>query len=61
MTAGVEDWLRCDRRGYLMTGPDLIDTTDRSWWSLDRDPLFLETSQARSSLPATCATARSSA
>ena len=46
LTAGVEDWLRCDRRGYLMTGPDLIDTTDRSWWSLDRDPLFLETSQA---------------
>jgi thioredoxin reductase (NADPH) len=46
LTAGVDDWLRCDRRGYLMTGPDLINTTDRSWWSLDRDPLFLETSQA---------------
>jgi thioredoxin reductase (NADPH) len=46
LTAGVADWLRCDRRGYFMTGPDLIDTTDRSWWSLDRDPLFLETSQA---------------
>ena len=26
LTAGVEDWLRCDRPGYFMTGPDLLQT-----------------------------------
>jgi thioredoxin reductase (NADPH) len=43
LTAGVEDWLRCDAGGYLMTGPALY--ADRSWWPLARDPLFLESSQ----------------
>lgn len=32
LTAGVEDWLRCDDRGYFMTGPDLLKSSDRSWW-----------------------------
>lgn len=45
LTAGVADWLRCDDRGYLMTGPDLRADADRSWWPLQRDPLFLESSQ----------------
>ena len=45
LTAGVEDWLRCDDRGYFMTGPDLVTSSDRSWWPLARDPLFLESSQ----------------
>jgi thioredoxin reductase (NADPH) len=45
LTAGVEDWLRCDVRGYFMTGPDLLRSSDRSWWPLERDPLFLESSQ----------------
>ena len=34
LTAGVEDWLRCDAAGYLMTGPDLHAEADRSWWPL---------------------------
>ena len=45
LTAGVEDWLRCDAGGYLMTGPALYAEADRSWWPLARDPLFLESSQ----------------
>jgi thioredoxin reductase (NADPH) len=45
LTAGVADWLRTDERGYFMTGPDLRADADRSWWPLDRDPLFLESSQ----------------
>jgi thioredoxin reductase (NADPH) len=45
LTAGLSDWLRTDERGYLMTGQDLLLDGDRDWWPLDRDPLFLETSQ----------------
>ena len=45
LTAGVENWLRCDAGGYLMTGPALYAEADRSWWPLARDPLFLESSQ----------------
>jgi thioredoxin reductase (NADPH) len=45
LTAGVEDWLRCDAGGYLMTGPALYAEADRSWWPPARDPLFLESSQ----------------
>jgi thioredoxin reductase (NADPH) len=45
LTGKIADWLRCDERGYLMTGPDLLRTPDRGWWPLDRDPLFLESSQ----------------
>ena len=44
-TAGVEDWLRCDAGGYLMTGLELHGEADRDWWPLARDPLFLESSQ----------------
>jgi thioredoxin reductase (NADPH) len=45
LTAGVEDWLRRDAGGYLMTGSELYAAADRSWWPLTRDPLFLESSQ----------------
>ncbi|HZA85721.1 MAG TPA: NAD(P)/FAD-dependent oxidoreductase [Acidimicrobiales bacterium] len=45
LTAGVGDWPRCDEQGYFMTGPDLRVAADRTWWPLDRDPLFLESSQ----------------
>jgi thioredoxin reductase (NADPH) len=45
LTAGVEGWLRRDDRGYFMTGPDFLKSSDRSWWPLERDPLFLESSQ----------------
>jgi thioredoxin reductase (NADPH) len=45
LTAGVGDWLRCDEQGYFMTGPDLRVAADRTWWPLDRDPLFLESGQ----------------
>lgn len=45
LTAGVEDWLRCDAGGYLMTGSELYAEADRSWWPLAREPLFLESSQ----------------
>ena len=44
-TAGVEDWLRCDAGGYLMTGSELHGEADRDWWPLARDPLLLESSQ----------------
>jgi thioredoxin reductase (NADPH) len=45
LTAGVEGWLRRDDRGYFMTGADLLKSSDRSWWPLERDPFFLESSQ----------------
>jgi thioredoxin reductase (NADPH) len=45
LTGKVAGWLRCDDRGYLMTGPDLLGTQAHGWWPLDRDPLFLESSQ----------------
>jgi thioredoxin reductase (NADPH) len=45
LTAGVADWPRTDERGYFMTGPDLHAETERSWWPVARDPLFLESSQ----------------
>jgi thioredoxin reductase (NADPH) len=48
-TTGVEGWLRRDDHGFLMTGPDLLDMDandeGRRWWPLDREPLFLESSQ----------------
>jgi thioredoxin reductase (NADPH) len=44
LTAGVEAWLAVDDRGYFMTGPDLV-SGGRDRWPLERDPLFLESSQ----------------
>ena len=46
LTAGVEGWLRRDERGFLMTGPDLLEDGRRGrWWPLERDPMFLESSE----------------
>jgi thioredoxin reductase (NADPH) len=45
LTAGVAGWLRRDERGFLMTGPDLGRDAERRWWPLERDPMFLESSQ----------------
>jgi len=46
LTAGVEGWLRRDERGFLMTGPDLLEERRRRrWWPLERDPFFLESSE----------------
>jgi thioredoxin reductase (NADPH) len=37
--------VRTDDRGYIVTGPDLLDRGERpADWPLDRDPLALETS-----------------
>lgn len=45
LTAGVEGWLRRDERGFLMTGPDLLEEGRPGRWPLERDPLFLESSE----------------
>ena len=46
LTGGVRDRLRTDERGYLMTGTELFSGGhDRRWWPLERDPLFLESSE----------------
>jgi thioredoxin reductase (NADPH) len=45
LTAGVAGWLRRDERGFLMTGSDLGGDAERRWWPLERDPMFLESSQ----------------
>jgi thioredoxin reductase (NADPH) len=41
LTLAIRDWLDLDDRGYVLTGPDLR----RADWPLERDPMFLETSQ----------------
>ena len=40
----ISDWLNLDDRGYVLAGRD-HHQTERSRSSLDRDPLYLETSQ----------------
>jgi thioredoxin reductase (NADPH) len=45
LTAGVAGWLRRDSDGFLMTGRDIFETDERSWWPLERDPYPLESSQ----------------
>ena len=44
LTKPVSDWLRCDSRGFILAGADLLEASDRSGWPLERDPLSLETS-----------------
>jgi thioredoxin reductase (NADPH) len=44
LTLGVRDWLRCDRNGYIVAGPDLLHDGGLDGWALDREPMFLETS-----------------
>ena len=41
----IDSGVRTDARGYIVTGPDLLDHGERpAGWPLDRDPLALETS-----------------
>jgi thioredoxin reductase (NADPH) len=44
LTLAVREWLRCDRLGYIMAGPDLLHGDGLAGWPLERDPMFLETS-----------------
>ncbi len=45
LTAGVAGWLRRDSDGFLMTGRDILEMDERSWWPLERDAYPLESSQ----------------
>jgi thioredoxin reductase (NADPH) len=45
LTAGVAGWLCRDQNGFLITGRELLDRCDRTWWPLERDPYLLESSQ----------------
>jgi thioredoxin reductase (NADPH) len=45
LTAVISDWLNLDDRGYVLAGRDLLQMEKGSRWPLDRDPLYLETSQ----------------
>ena len=45
LTAGAEDGLRCDERGFVMTGPDVAHGVAAAAWPLRREPHFLESSQ----------------
>ena len=44
LTAPLNNWVRLDERGYVLTGRDLTEGQGRSWWPLERDPFYLETS-----------------
>jgi thioredoxin reductase (NADPH) len=44
LTLAVSRWLRCDRHGYILAGPDLVRGGELDEWPLDREPMFLETS-----------------
>jgi thioredoxin reductase (NADPH) len=44
LTLAVSRWLRCDRHGYILAGPDLLREGDLDGWPLDREPMFLEAS-----------------
>jgi thioredoxin reductase (NADPH) len=42
----AKGWLRRDDHGFLVTGPDVLAGGGRDgWWTLDREPYFLESSQ----------------
>jgi thioredoxin reductase (NADPH) len=45
LTSGLEDKLRLDDAGYMMTGPDVVSSDRARWWRNDREPLLLESSQ----------------
>src|SRR6202011_985696 len=45
LTSGLENELRLDEAGYIMTGPDIVADDRACWWPLERAPLFLESSQ----------------
>jgi thioredoxin reductase (NADPH) len=45
LTSGLDDELRLGKGGYMMTGPDVVSSERARWWPLEREPLFLESSQ----------------
>ena len=45
LTAVISGWLNLNDHGYVLAGPDLLQLDEGSRWPLDRDPLYLETSQ----------------
>ena len=44
LTLAARRWLRCDRHGYIVAGPDLQQGDGLSGWPLQREPMQLETS-----------------
>jgi thioredoxin reductase (NADPH) len=39
------DWVRRDPAGFFLTGPDMLADGGRdTWWKLEREPMFLESS-----------------
>jgi thioredoxin reductase (NADPH) len=44
LIATVESWLDVDERGFLLTGPDLPKGSGPGQWSLEREPMLLESS-----------------
>jgi thioredoxin reductase (NADPH) len=44
LIASVENWLDVDERGFLLTGPELPRGSGAGQWSLDREPMLLESS-----------------
>jgi thioredoxin reductase (NADPH) len=42
----AKGWLQRDEHGFLLTGPDLVeDEVVEGWWTLERGPYYLESSQ----------------
>jgi thioredoxin reductase (NADPH) len=39
------DWVRRDDAGFFLTGPDVLaDVARGTWWNLEREPMYLESS-----------------
>jgi thioredoxin reductase (NADPH) len=45
LTLAIRGWLQLDERGYVLSGPDMVRGANGPPWPLERDPMFLETSQ----------------
>ena len=44
-TSARVDWVRRDDAGFFLTGPDVLADGGRgTWWKLEREPMFLESS-----------------
>ena len=44
-SSGRVDWVRRDDAGFFLTGPDVLADGGRdTWWKLEREPMFLESS-----------------
>ncbi len=45
LTTGLEEELLLDDGGYLVTGPDILSGDHARRWALEREPMYLESSQ----------------